>query len=141
MLLCDHIICSLEWFGHDIYAGPSGPPTRFCDIYSPNLTTSGTVLYIANDTKNVILYCICKRRNNVAVGPTTWFINGTAVTTTASGNYPYYRNNVPSPLIIPSFTPTLVGTYGCGGYYPTEPNVTINLTISGIYLYLLLKYL
>ena len=88
---------------------------------------------IPSGTQNVILYCIC-RRNNAAVGPTTWFINDTAVTLTANngrGN-PYYRNNVPSSLIIPSFTPTLVGTYGCGGYYPTRPSVTIYLAISGM---------
>ena len=64
-------------------------------------------------TQNVTLYCICWR-TNVAVGPIYWFINGTRVTrTTASGNNPYSRDNVPAPLIIPSFTATHVGTYTC----------------------------
>ena len=84
---------------------------------------------IFSGTQNVTLYCIC-RKNNVAVGPTTWFINGTAVTTTASEDNPYYRNNVPSPLIIPSFTATHAGTYGCGGFTNT-PSVTIDLAILG----------
>ena len=67
------------------------------------------------------------------MGPTTWFINGYRVTRTAadgSGN-PYYRNNIPSPLIIPSFSATLVGTYGCGGFYAML-RVTIDLAISGM---------
>ena len=90
---------------------------------------------VPSGTQNVILYCIC-RRGNVAVGPTTWFIGGTAVTrTTASGDDPYYRNNVPSPLIIPLFTATHSGTYGCGSEFPgppTTPSVIIYLAISGM---------
>ena len=87
---------------------------------------------IPNGTQNVILYCIC-RRNTVAVGPTTWFINGIAVTrTTADGSgNPYYRNNVPSPLIIPTFTAALSGIYGCAGI-ATTPSVTIDLAILGM---------
>ena len=85
------------------------------------------MMNIPSGTQNVILYCIC-RRNNVAVGPTTWFIDGTVVTTTASGDDPYYRNNVPSPLIIPSFTATHAGTYGCGSL-TTTPSVTIDLAV------------
>ena len=84
---------------------------------------------IPSGTQNVILYCIC-RRNNVAAGPTMWFINGTTVTTTASGDNPYTRDNVPSPLIIPLFTATHAGTYGCEG--PGATRVTINLAISGM---------
>ena len=85
---------------------------------------------IPSGTQNVILYCIC-RRGNVAVGPTTWFIDGTAVTrTTTSGNNPYTRDNVPSPLILPLFTTTRAGTYGCGSLTST-PSVTIDLVISG----------
>ena len=88
---------------------------------------------IPNGTQNVILYCICTRRINVAVGPTTWFINGTAVTrTTASGDNPYYRNNVPSPLIIPLFTAANSGIYGCAGVTST-PSVTSDLAILGKY--------
>ena len=85
---------------------------------------------IPSGTQNVILYCICTR-TDIAVGPTTWFIGSTAVTrTTASGNNPYYRNNVPSPLIIPSFTATYVGTYGCGsGSGVSTPSVTIDLAL------------
>ena len=118
----------------------TGPPwvTRVCTIYSPNGINS-TMMIIPSGTQNVILYCIC-RRTNVAVGPTTWFIDGTAVTsTTASGDNPYYRNNIPSPLIIPLFTATRAGTYGCGGLNndgtePTSPSVSIDLAISGMYI-------
>ena len=89
---------------------------------------------IPSGIQNVILYCICTR-NNVAVGPTTWFINGaTVTTTTASGDNPYYRDNAPSPLIIPTFTAAHSGTYGCGSSAPnppTAPSVTIDLAISG----------
>ena len=75
------------------------------------------------------------------MGPTIWFIDGTVVTTTASGDNPYYRNNVPSPLIIPSFTDTHAGTYGCGSTIfvnsiptnPTTPSVTIDLAILSMY--------
>ena len=70
---------------------------------------------IASGTQNVILYCICME-DNVAVSPTYWFIDGTAVTLTeddGSGN-PYFRDNVPSPLIIPSFVTPHNGMYGCG---------------------------
>ena len=70
------------------------------------------------------------------MGPATWFIDGTQVTrTTASGDNPYYRDNVPSPLIIPLFTATHAGTYGCASEAPgppTIPSVTINFAISGI---------
>ena len=89
-------------------------------------------------TQNVILYCICRRgTNDVAVGPTHWFIDGTAVTnTTADGDNPYSRNNVPAPLIIPSFTSTSAGTYGCSGN-TNAPSVTINLVaMSGMCNYL-----
>ena len=86
---------------------------------------------IPSGTQNVILYCIC-RINNVAVGPTTWFINGTIVSTTASGDNPYYRNNVPSPLIIPSFTDTYAGTYGCDGPSSVDSGATIELAILGM---------
>ena len=113
-----------------IFAGPFSA-TRTCTIYSPNVTTNGAIMDIPSGIQNVILYCIC-RRNNVAIGPTTWFINGSAVIrTTASGDSPYYRNNAPSPLIIPLFTATHAGTYGCGSLTNT-PHVTINLAISGM---------
>ena len=114
-----------------VFTGPSGP-NRVCTVYSPNGINS-TMMDIPSGIQNVILYCICTR-NNVAVGPTAWFINGTEVTTTSSGNNPYYRDNVPSSLIIPLFTATHAGTYGCGSSAPnppTAPSVTIDLAISG----------
>ena len=112
-----------------IYTGPLG--IRICNIYSPSLTTDGGMIDIPSGTQNVILYCICTR-NNVAVGPTRWFINNTEVTrTTASGNNPYYRDNVPAPLIIPSFNANHVGRYGCGSVdYVYSVHATIDLALS-----------
>ena len=75
-------------------------------------TPDGAIL---SGTQNVTLYCICTN-DNIAVGPTIWFFNGVQVprtTADGSGN-PYYRNNVPSPLIIPSFVTGNIGTYSCG---------------------------
>ena len=122
---------SIVWFL--IFIGPSGD--RVCTIYSPNVTINGAMMDIPSGIQNVILYCIC-RRNNVAVGPTTWLINGTAAltctTADGSGN-PYYRDNVPSPLIIPTFTAIHAGTYGCKGPFATR--VTIDLAISGTYVH------
>ena len=133
-LLCDHIMRVL--FDYLIFTAPSGEDHRVCTIYSPNVTTSGTMMNILSGTQNVILYCICRRNDNsnrpVAVGPTRWFINGTAVPTTASGDNPYTRNNVPSPLIIPLFTATHAGTYGCDSHGNT-PRVTIKLAILGMH--------
>ena len=126
--MCDNIIRAL--FDYLMFTGPS-VPNRVCTIYSPSATSNNAIMDIPSGTLNVTLYCIC-RRNNVAVGPATWFINGTAVTrTTASGDNPYTRDNVPSPLIIPSFTATHAGTYGCASLTST-PSVTIDLAISGI---------
>ena len=94
-----------------IFTAPTG--SRTCRIYSPSLTTAGAMIDIPSRTQNMILYCIC-RRDNVAVGPTRWRINNNEVTrTTADGNNPYFRNNVPSPLIIPSFNANHVGKYKC----------------------------
>ena len=95
---------------------------------------------IFNGTQNVILYCIC-RRNNVAVGPTYWFINDTRVTrTTADGDNPYSRNNMPAPLIISSFTSTSAGTYGCSEDINEQSlRFTINLVaISGMCNYIMI---
>ena len=93
-----------------------------CNIIStslPTVTAAGGV--IANGTQNVILYCICNR-SDVAVGPTLWYFNGVQVTltetVTTDGN-PYYRNNVPSPLIIPSFVTGHDGNYSC-----SNPNIS-----------------
>ena len=109
-----------------------------CNIIStslPTVTAAGGV--IANGTQNVILYCICYR-SNVAVGPTLWYFNGVQVTVTetvTTDGYPYYRNTVPSPLIIPSFVAPHNGTYSC-----SNPNIndislhgdSIILTLSGM---------
>ena len=92
-----------------------------CNIIStslPTVTAAGGV--IANGTQNVILYCICNR-SDVAVGPTLWYFNGVQVTLTGdngSGD-PYYRDNVPSPLIIPSFVTGHDGNYSC-----SNPNIS-----------------
>ena len=96
------------------------------------MTAAGGV--IANGTQNVILYCICYRFY-VAVGPTFWYFNGVQVTTNETDGNPYYRNNVPSPLIIPSFVTGHDGNYSC-----SNPNIndislhggTIILTLSGM---------
>ena len=124
-------MCSLK-IRNLIFTGTGGG--RICRIYSPSLTTNGGVMYIPSGTQNVILYCICRRGDITAAGPTYWFINGTRVTnTTADGDNPYSRNNVPAPLIIPSFTETSNGTYGCSEN-TNALRVTIELlAISGTY--------
>ena len=111
---------------------------RTCNIIStslPTLTTPSGV--IANGTEDVILYCICVQ-NNVAVAPVLWFFNDTQVTDTQfNGNSPYYRDNVPSPLIIPLFVAGNDGTYRCGSditIESTSDNI-ITLTLSGTYVY------
>ena len=112
-----------------IFTVPYG--SRVCTIYSPNVTINDAMMDIPSGTQNVILYCICRRNNDVAVGPTRWFINGSAVTTTADGSgNPYYRNNVPSPLIIPSFTATHAGTYRCDG--PSDGDTGATIELAGI---------
>ena len=111
-----------------IFTGPTGG--RVCTIYSPN-GINISVMAISSGTQNVILYCICRGINvDIAAGPTMWFINSDAVATEASGDNPYTRNNVPRPLIIPSFDATRTGRYGCGSSAP--PAITIDLAISGI---------
>ena len=110
-----------------IFTGSDGGG-RVCTIYSPSVTTDGGMMDIPSGTQNVILYCICRRGGIVAAGPTLWFINGTQVTRNSSdGDNPYSRNNVPAPLIIPSFTSTSDGTYGCRENTLGPPRATINL--------------
>ena len=110
---------------------------RTCNIVStslPTLTTPSGV--IADGTKDMILYCICRTNNiNIAVGPTRWSINGTGVTdTTPNGNNPYYRNNVPSPLIIPLFGASNVGTYRCDSDNTiSTPDDSITLMLACMY--------
>jgi len=58
-------------------------------------------------------------RNNVAVIGARWFFpNGTQVRTETHHltrlNDPYFRNNVPSVLVIRKFVHPYNGTYGCG---------------------------
>ena len=109
-----------------LYLAESG--SRTCNIISTHLPNPGGV--IANGTKNVILYCICDQ-GNVAVGPTEWSFNNARVTATqANGNNPYYRDNVPSPLIIPLFVSGNDGTYECGSNGNVYDSIT--LTLPGI---------
>ena len=88
------------------------------------------MIEIPSGTQNVILYCICTR-DDIAVGPATWSFGSTAVTTTVSGNNPYRRDNVPAPLIIPSFNASHVGTYSCDslGGQPFGSVHTIDLAL------------
>jgi len=90
-----------------------------CTIISTSLTTvttDGGVIF--NGTQNVIIYCLCMRKN-VAVAGTRWFFpNGTQVRIETNRltrpNDPYFRNNVPSVLVIRRFIHPYNGTYGCG---------------------------
>ena len=118
-----------------------------CSIIStslPTVTAAGGV--IANGTNNVTLYCICYR-SNIAVGPTWWYFNGIQVTLTednGSGD-PYYRDNVPSALIIPSFVTGHDGNYSCGNLNININDIslhgdTIILTLPGMYCLLLARY-
>ena len=98
-------------------ADPESANDVNCSIVSTNLptvTAAGGV--IANGTQNVILYCICMRVNSiVTVGRTRWFFDGTRITLTqddGSGN-PYFIDNVPSTLTIPSFVTPHDGNYSC----------------------------
>ena len=104
---------------------------RVCTIYATSLNTlTPTGWAVASGTQNVIIYCICTT-DNVAVGPAIWIVNNALVTrTTADGSdNPYYRDNVPSPLIIPSFTDTHV--VACTSVGTTIAN-TITLTLLGM---------
>ena len=120
-----------------IFTDPAANSQRTCTIIStslPIVTTPSGV--IASGTQNVILYCICME-DNVTVGPTEWLFNGTAVTLTeddGSGN-PYARNNVPGPLIIPSFVTGTIGTYRCRSATASVSSLgdTITLTLPGMY--------
>ena len=108
---------------------------RTCNIIStslPTLTTPGGV--ITNGTQNVILYCVCVQ-DNVAVGPTLWFFNGVRVNRTEDdgSGAPYSRNNVPSPLIIPSFVTGNGGTYRCGSVGNVIPTPDDTITLLGMY--------
>ena len=104
---------------------------RVCTIISASLTASSERI-ITKGTQNVILYCVCQI-DNVAVGPTFWFFDGALVTQNDGSGNPYLRDNVPSPLIIPSFDYPHDGNYSCGPT-PTFDDVstqgdTITLTL------------
>ena len=123
-----------------------------CTIIStniPTLTTAGgaSLLY---GTQNVTIYCL-SFRNNVISGTVQWFFpNGDPVRTQDHEQYqpgsPYYRNVIPSQLIIPSFVNPYNGTYSCGP--STDINDvpqrgdTISLTLSGMCssTYVILRY-
>ena len=89
------------------------------------------MMHIPNGTQNVILYCLCTR-NGVAVGPITWSFNNVELMTQASEDNPYYRDNIPTPLIIPPFIATRAGTYRCTSF---DRMVTIDLAILRMYDY------
>ena len=74
--------------------------------------------------------------DDVAVGPATWLFDETGVTDASpNGNNPYYRNNVPSPLIIPLFGASNVGTYRCESHGSTSASGdSITLVLSSMYL-------
>jgi len=90
-----------------------------CTIISTSpttLTTYGGA--IVNGTQNVIIYCLCMR-NNVAVAGARWFFpNHTQVRTATHrltrANDPYFRNIIPSVLVIRKFVHPYDGTYYCG---------------------------
>ena len=72
----------------------------------------------------------------VAVGPTEWSFNSASVTATqANGNNPYYRDNVPSPLIIPLFVTGNDGTYECGSNGTSYDSITLTLPGTCLYNY------
>ena len=78
------------------------------------MTTDGGV--IIDGTQNVIMYCLCMR-NNIVVGGARWFFpNGDRVRIQSPSRpgSPYFINNIPTPLIIPSFVHPYDGTYSCG---------------------------
>ena len=91
------------------------------------MTDSG-VKIVPNEAQ-VIIYCACIL-NNVAVGPTRWFFHSEPVTLTETqltNGSAYYRNNVPAPLIIPSFTASNVGTYSCSSDSSTTSIIQLML--------------
>jgi len=96
-----------------------GRGQRTCDIISTSLTTlttDGGVIF--NGTQNVIIYCLCMK-NHVARPGVRWFFpNDSQVRTETHAltrpSDPYFRNIVPTPLIIREFVYPYNGTYSCG---------------------------
>jgi len=79
--------------------------------------------------------------NNVAVGGARWFFpNKTQVRTETNRltrpNDPYYKNNVPSVLVIQNFIHPDNGTYSCGPSHNiasvSSHGDTISLTLAGM---------
>ena len=90
-----------------------------CTIFSTSLstlTTDGGVIF--NGTQNVIIYCLCMKIDVIRPGVRWFFPDNTQVrteTNLATGpNDPYFRNIVPTPLIIREFVHPYNGTYSCG---------------------------
>ena len=77
--------------------------------------------------------------NNIVVGGARWFFpNGDQVRiqSLSRPGSPYFINNIPTPLIIPSFVHPYDGTYSCGpsndfDRVSSEGN-NITLTLAGI---------
>ena len=102
---------------HLIFTDSATGNTR-CSIISTNLPTlTADGGEIINGTQNVIIYCLCLRDNTAAVGGAIWFLSdGTAVRrddNQVQTDSIYYRNVMPSQLIIPTFVNPFDGTYGC----------------------------
>jgi len=120
----------------------AGEGQTTCTIISTSLTTlttDGGVIF--NGTQNMIIYCLCMK-NNLALGGARWFFpNRTQVRTETHRltrpNDPYYRNIVPSVLIIREFVHPYNGTYSCGPNdvfnLVSSQGDTISLTLAGMY--------
>jgi len=75
-------------------------------------------------------------RNNVAVAGARWFFpngNQVVIERRSGPNDPYFKNNLPTPLIIQKFVHPYNGTYHCGSSSNFD-NVqdTINLILTGM---------
>ena len=75
--------------------------------------------------------------DNVTVGPSIWFFNGSRITLTQDNQSagPFSRDTVPSSLVIPSFITGNDGTYRCEseGNFMSSPDSTITLALPGTY--------
>ena len=111
-----------------------------CSIIStnlPTLTTDGGT--IINGTQNVTVYCLCMR-GNAAIGGTRWYFpNGTLVRQDDNQvqiDSIYYRNTVPSQLIIPTFINPYTVTYSCIQFHNfdelSDRGDTITLNLLGM---------
>ena len=129
MIIC--VVLSLELIVILLFTD-DGQATVTCTIISTSpITVTAAGGAIIDGTENVIIYCLCIR-NNVAVGGTAkWFLNSTQITDTTDSGSPYFKNVVPSQLIIPSFTSTTAGRYSCGHTITfADASSHIDLTLS-----------